>query len=1216
MGAEYTFRFRPVSEFVFGTNNSAFVQVMYEQYLRDPASVGDDWRQLFDNGKLAELPIIPTDRAEVLARPGSGEWGVVPPAAQSGTTPHSPLPAGLSPITGPAARLVQNMSESLGVPTATSFRDVSVATLDARRKSLNGALAPRGLKVSFTHLIGYAIVQAVKQLPVMVRAFYDVDGKPHRFDPDGIHLGLAVDVEKKDGSRTLVVPVIKHAEAMDFAAFHAAYESLVDRARTNRLLPDDFAGATITLTNPGTIGTVASVPRLMKGQGSIIATGAIRDVAVERIMTITSTYDHRVIQGAESGMFLRRLDALLQGEDRFYDLVLESLGVSGSGEWGVGLSAAPQSTTPHSPPPRDVGTGVEDLKHVAAAMGLVKAHRHFGHMAARLDPLGSEPPGDPALDPAPLGLTAEVMARIPAEVLRIYVPGRTLAEAYPSLHATYCGTIAYEVEHIGSHEQRLWLRQVIESGVHRKPLAPADKKNLLSRITAVETLERFLHKAYLGHKRFSIEGLDIMVPMLDLTIELTGASGARDVVIGMAHRGRLNVLAHIVSLPYETIFAEFEGGRHVEETLTPEGGTGDVKYHHGAEGTFRTAFGKTVTVTLSPNPSHLEAVNPVVEGRARAEQTSRRSPEALHDGTVALPVLIHGDAAFPGQGSVAETFNLAGIKGYTTGGTLHLIGNNQVGFTTDPREGRSTDYSSDLAKGFDAPIIHVNADDPEACLAAVRLAMMYREKFRGDVVIDVVGYRRHGHNEGDEPSYTQPLMYERIRQTPTVRQRYAEQLAAEGVLDAAAAQAESDAAYARLQGIQESLKAGLAKGGAVEEPQRISKQSVAEPETGVRTELLTTLNDQLLLVPDGFTVNPKLKKQLERRREALGPDGGIEWAHAEGLAFASLVSEGIPIRLTGQDTERGTFSQRHLVLHDAVNGRRYAPIQHLPGARTPFELHNSPLSELACLGFEYGYAVAAPEALVLWEAQFGDFANGGEIIIDQFIISGLAKWGQTSRLTLLLPHGYEGQGPEHSSARLERFLALGAEGNIRVANCTTPAQYFHLLRRQGRHAELRPLIVMTPKSLLRLPAATSRLAELATGRFRAVLDDTAAADRRDAITRLVLCSGKVYYDLVGSAARAQSTHVAVGRVELLYPFPVTELAELVRSYPKLTEVVWVQEEPRNMGARKFVLPKLRDLTPPAIAITDVSRPERASPAEGYPAAHLAEQARIVREALG
>jgi len=799
--------------------------------------------------------------------------------------------------------------------------------------------------------------------------------------------------------------------------------------------------------------------------------------------------------------------------------------------------------------------------------------------------------------------------------LRIYVPGRTLAEALPALRATYCGTIAYEVEHIGSHEQRVWLRQVIESGLHRKRQSPETKKKLFTRLTAVEALEKFLHRAYLGQKRFSIEGLDVMVPMLDLTIELAGTNGARDVVIGMAHRGRLNVLAHTVGLPYETIFAEFEGGRHVEETLTPEGGTGDVKYHHGAKGTTRTAFGKTVTISLSPNPSHLEAVNPVVEGRARAEQTSRQGTEAHHDGTIAVPLLIHGDAAFPGQGGVAETFNLARLAGYATGGTIHLIGNNQIGFTTDPREGRSTDYSSDLAKGFDAPIIHVNADDPEAALAAVRLAMMYREKFRNDVVIDVVGYRRHGHNEGDEPAYTQPMMYERIKQTPTVREKYATQLAQEGVVDQAAAQAEWDAAYARLQEVQQALKASLAAGTGGEEPRRISQQTAAEPETAVRAELLTTLNEQLLAVPESFTPNSKLKKQLDRRRETLGPSGGIEWAQAEALAFASLLAEGVPIRLTGQDSARGTFSQRHLMLHDATNGRRYAPMQHLPGARAPFELHNSPLSELACMGFEYGYAVAAPEALVLWEAQYGDFANGGEVIIDQFIISGLAKWGQTSRLTLLLPHGYEGQGPEHSSARLERFLALGAEGNIRIANCTTPAQYFHLLRRQARHGDMRPLVVFTPKSLLRLPAATSRLEELTSGRFRAVLDDPGAADRNDAVTRLVLCSGKIYYDLLASPARAAAAHVAIARVELLYPFPVADLTELVRRYPKLTDVMWVQEEPRNMGPRKFMLPKLRDLTPTGITIKDVSRPERASPAEGYPAAHQAEQARIVKEAL-
>jgi len=1194
-----------VSEFVFGTHNAAFVQVMYEQYLRDPASVGEEWRVLFDNGKTAELPIIPTSRSElggVGAR--SQEPGAVSPPAAPATNSQL-LPPGAVPITGPAARLVANMTESLSVPTATSFRDIAVGTLDARRKALNSQLAASGKKVSFTHLIAFGIVQAVKQFPVMAHAFQEVDGKPHRVTPPGIGLGLAVDVERKDGTRGLVVPVIKHAEGMDFAAFHQTYEALVEKARTNKLLPDDFAGGTIQLTNPGTIGTVASVPRLMKGQGSIIATGAIRDIAGTKVMTITSTYDHRIIQGAESGSFLRHLDSLLQGEQRFYEQVTESLGLTGawSQESGGRRSVAP---APDSRLPTP-----DDLKHVAAATALVRAIRRLGHRAARLDPLGSEPPGDPSLDPKPLGLTTEAMARIPADVLRCYVPGSTLAEALPQLTATYCGTIAYEVEHIASHEERVWLRRVIESGEHRKPLSADDKRQLLSRLTLVDTLERFLQRAYLGQKRFSIEGVDITVPMLDTTLELAAAFGAHRVVMGMAHRGRLNVLAHVVSLPYEAILEEFEGGGGGSGS-DPEAVTGDVKYHLGAEGTYKTAKGKEVTVSLLSNPSHLEAVNPVVEGWTRAEQTDRSGAEAKHDVSTVLPVLIHGDAAFAGQGVVAETFNLARLRGYTTGGTIHLITNNQVGFTTDPRDGRSTDYSSDLAKGFDVPIIHVNADDPEACIAAVRLAWMYRERFHGDVVIDVVGYRRWGHNEGDEPAYTQPVMYEVIKKTPPVREKYAAQLAAEGLVTPEAAQAEADAAYARLTEVQQALKAKRSRASG--EERRIVRAIVTDPDTAVPADVLTRLNDALLVVPDGFTIHPKLKRQLERRRETI-VQGGMEWAHAEALAFGSLLVEGSPIRLTGQDVERGTFSQRHLVLHNPNNDDRWAPIQHLPGARAPFELHNSPLSEAACLGFEYGYATAAHPALVLWEAQYGDFANGAEVIIDQFIVAGLAKWGDTSRLTMLLPHGYEGGGPEHSSARLERYLSLGAEGNIRVANCTTPAQYFHLLRRQARHEEIRPLIVMTPKGLLRLPAASSKLEDLTQGRFRAVLWD-GERPALDAVTRLVLCSGKVYYDLTASPRRAETPHIAIGRVELLYPFPSEEIGQYLARYRNLKEIVWVQEEPRNFGARKFVLPKIRDVTPEAVVLRDVSRPERSSPAEGYPAAHKVEQDRIVAEAFG
>src|SRR5712664_3727305 len=857
-------RFQTVSEFVFGTHNAAFVQAMYEDYLRDPASVGPEWRTLFDNGSHGELPIIPTDRSQVIREEGKGTREGY--TVSGSTLPSSPvpLPPGATPITGPAARLVANMTDSLTVPTATSFRDMSATTLDARRKTLNAQLAASGKKVSFTHLIGYGIVQAAKRFPVMTHHFQDIDGKPYRVDPAAIGLGLAVDVEKKDGSRALVVPVIKHAEAMDFAAFHAAYEALVEKARTNRLMPDDFAGGTIQLTNPGTLGTVASVPRLMKGQGSIIATGTIREITAggTKIITITSTYVHRIIQGAESGMFLRTLDSLLQGEERFYEGVAESLakgeGGSGKGEGytAPAATAAPlRSTLPPSlvPPPQPESVSVEDLKDVAAAYALVRAHRNFGHLAAHLDPLGSEPPGDPSLDIGRLGLTPEIMARIPADVLRIYVPGQTLAEALPALRATYCGTIAYEVEHIGSHEERLWLRQVIESGQHRRPLSAEGKKQLLSRLIAVDALERFLHKAYLGQKRFSIEGLDMTVPMLDFTIELAAAHRTRMTVIGMAHRGRLNVLAHVVNVPYETILAEFEGGRR-EETAESEGataGTGDVKYHHGAEGVYHTASGADMAVTLSPNPSHLESVNPVVEGRARANQTNRSGPVAEHDAKSALPVLLHGDAAFAGQGVVAETFNLARLPGYTTGGTFHLILNNQIGFTTEPREGRSTDYSSDLAKGFDAPIVHVNADDPEACLAAVRLAMMYREKFHADVVIDLVGYRRYGHNEADEPAYTQPVMYERIKQTPSVREKYAAQLVSEGVVDGAQAEADAEAAYQRLTEVQQAVKSGQ----RADEPQRIKPESAPEPHTAVTAELLTKLNDELLAVPDGFTVH-------------------------------------------------------------------------------------------------------------------------------------------------------------------------------------------------------------------------------------------------------------------------------------------------------------------------------------------------------------------------
>ncbi|HEX2249150.1 MAG TPA: multifunctional oxoglutarate decarboxylase/oxoglutarate dehydrogenase thiamine pyrophosphate-binding subunit/dihydrolipoyllysine-residue succinyltransferase subunit, partial [Gemmatimonadales bacterium] len=781
----------------------------------------------------------------------------------------------------------------------------------------------------------------------------------------------------------------------------------------------------------------------------------------------------------------------------------------------------------------------------------------------------------------------------------------------------YCGTMAYEIEHISTHEERVWLREKIESGAYRTPLSKERQRWLLRRLTEVEALERFLHKAYLGQKRFSIEGVDMLVPMLDLTTESAAESGARDVVIGMAHRGRLNVLAHTIGRPYETIFAEFEGGRQVEGgQLTPEGGTGDVKYHHGADGEYVTAGGKVITVSLSPNPSHLEFVSPVVDGRARAKQTQRNGGELHHDPTAALPVAIHGDAAFAGQGVVAETLNLGALKGYRTGGTLHLITNNQVGFTTDMEDARSTRYASDLAKGFDIPIIHVNADDAEACLSAVRLAMAYRDRFHQDVVIDLVGYRRHGHNEGDEPAYTQPLMYERIKTLPTVRESYARALIQAGVLSQEEADAEASQAYQRLVKVQEAFKSSGGRSLPQEQPVRVSGPG-QDVETAVPADSLIALNDRLHSWPGDFNVHPKLRKQLEKRRAALGPDGGIEWAHAEALALGSLLMDGVPVRLTGQDTERGTFSQRHLVLHDVKNGTSLTPIRNLPGALAPMELHNSPLSELATLGFEYGYSVATPEALVLWEAQFGDFVNAAQVIIDQFISSGLAKWGLTTRLTLLLPHGYEGQGPEHSSARMARFLHLAAEGNIRVINCTTPAQYFHLLRRQAKRSRQRPLILLTPKSLLRHPQATSRLEDLTSGRFQPVLDDAHYAGNPERAERLLMCTGKVYYDLLPEAEKLGANRPAIIRLEQLYTFPWTELRQVLPRYSGARELVWVQEEPLNMGAWRYLEAKLRELVSEGhpMLIRYVGRPERASPAEGYPAAHAKEQGRIVREAL-
>ncbi len=1150
------------------------------------------------------------------------------------------------PMRGAAAMLARYMEESRSVPTATSFRTITVSVLDARRQELKSA----GHRISFTHLIAYAIVCAAAEMPVMADHFAEIDGKPHRVSDGAVNLGLAVDVERRDGGRTLMVPVIRDAAALSFDGFVAAYDALVEKARTNTLQADDLAGANVTLTNPGGLGTVASVPRLMAGQGTIVATGSIgypvgladigAAIGAQKVMTITSTYDHRVIQGAESGRFLARIEERLQGEHDFYERVFAALGLAAPvplttvAPGQERAAAVPTISTParegEAAPAALAAPDEQLLQAVNAAATLVSRVRSHGHLAANLDPLGSEPTGDPQLDPAAVGLTPQLMAQIPASVLQTHVSGETFADALSHLCEIYCGTIAYEVEHIASHRQRGWLREKIESGAFRAKLDPVKREALLRRLIEVDALERFMHKAYLGQHQFSIEGLDMTVPMLDELIQLSASASAREVVVGMAHRGRLNVLAHNLGRSYDTIFAEFEGASRLEVVTTiPQGGTGDVKYHHGEHGTYKLPDGGSINVNLESNPSHLEYVAPVVQGATRASQTSRKGPHALQDTNATVPVVIHGDASFPAQGVVAETLNLQALDGYKVGGTVHLIMNNQIGFTTDPEDARSTRWASDLAKGFDVPIIHVNADDVEGCISAVRLAFAFRQEFGHDVLIDLIGYRRFGHNESDEPAYTQPELYAKIKAKKRVFEVWGEQLIAEGLISEEQVDQVGQSVWDNLTLLHQRLKARIAAAaehGAVEHgtgEYTLDRSPSPDVGTAVAIERLVQLGEDLLRTPDDFTVHRKLVKQLERRRAALHPqsDGGnggeppgVDWAHAEALAFASLLTEGTPIRLTGQDTERGTFSQRHMVLHDEHTGRAFCPVQNLSDALAPLELHNSPLSELACLGFEYGYGQEAPDTLVIWEAQYGDFVNSAQVIVDQFIVSGLAKWGQTSRLTLLLPHGYEGSGPEHSSGRLERFLSLAAEGNIRVANPTTPAQYFHLLRRQAKIAKRRPLIVTTPKSLLRLPQAASSLQELSgQSAFQPVLPEPGVQDEK--VTRLVLCTGKIYYDLVGHSSRAQADGLAVGRVELLYPFPERQLLQLIERYENLREIVWVQEEPRNMGARAHMFPRLMQIMPAQIRFGYIGRPERASPGEGYPAAHAGEQSRIVSTAL-
>ncbi|MBV8074155.1 MAG: multifunctional oxoglutarate decarboxylase/oxoglutarate dehydrogenase thiamine pyrophosphate-binding subunit/dihydrolipoyllysine-residue succinyltransferase subunit [Candidatus Eremiobacteraeota bacterium] len=1145
-----------------------------------------------------------------LAAPGAGPQLPAPPVPRDAT---------ITPLRGPVGTLASYMEQSLTIPTATSFRTIGVGMLDVRRKQLNDALAASGKsqKISFTHLIAFALVRATRDVPGMTASFRREDGAPQRIDAPA-NLGLAVDVERKDGTRFLMVPVIKNAGALDFAAFRARYEELVGKARENKLSADDLSGATFTLTNPGGIGTVASVPRLMAGQGTIVATGAIgypsgfakapaqtlQLLGIEKVMTMTSTYDHRVIQGAQSGEYLRRVEQLLN-DASFYADVFGSFGLSAP----TTTFAALATTT------STVGTAQSEelLRGASAGQALVANYRIHGHMAANLDPLGSEPPGDPGLDPRTYNLTPAIMSAIPATVLHTKVGGSSLAEIVPRLRDTYAGQIAYQFEHISHREQRRWLRDYVESGLNRVKLSAERKVQILGRLTKVEAMERYMRKTSLAQKTFSIEGLDVMVPMLEEMISMLADDGTKAVVIGMAHRGRLATIAHVVNRPYEELLGEFEAAKLRGEQDEGNDALGDVKYHHGAEGVYTTPNGTKIQVLLESNPSHLEAVDGVVEGATRALQTDHKVNPPTLDATKAAPILIHGDASFPGQGVVAEVLNLQALAGYETGGTIHIIANNQLGFTTDPDQDRSTRYASDLAKGYDVPIVHVNADDVEACMSAVHFALDFKTKFGRDVLIDLIGYRRFGHNEQDEPAYTQPAMYERIKTHPTVRELFAAHLVAEGVLAADQAQGLVDAAYARLAEQHEIAKQRASVLISKPATDYAADESV---ETHAPKEQLLAWSRELIRVPEGFTINPKLQRQFEKRQEQLEATGEVDWGLAEWLAFASLLSEGTPVRLTGQDTERGTFSHRHAVLHDAQSGATYVPLQRLSSAKASFEIYNSPLSEYACMGFEYGYSVASPDAMVLWEAQFGDFVNGAQIIVDQFLAAGLAKWDQASRLTLLLPHGYEGMGPEHSSGRIERFLQLSAEGNVRVADPSTAAQYFHLLRLQALEKHGFPMVIFTPKSLLRHTSAFGTLDELATGAFRQVIDDPKMSSNRKAVERIILCTGKIYHDLINDPNYANMKKTAIVRIELLSPLPRKQVLSILDSYPNAKKVVWVQEEPQNMGARAHVRRRLVERLPKRFADIDyIGRPYRASPSEGYPGAHAVEQERIIKLAL-
>nr|WP_218890290.1 multifunctional oxoglutarate decarboxylase/oxoglutarate dehydrogenase thiamine pyrophosphate-binding subunit/dihydrolipoyllysine-residue succinyltransferase subunit [Actinomycetospora corticicola] len=1169
-----------------------------------------------NGGGQAQAPAKPAEKkAEPAAQKAPAKDEAKEKPAAGSTTPaksseDAESAETVSPLRGAANAIAKNMQASLELPTATSVRAVPAKLLADNRIVINNHLKrTRGGKVSFTHLLGYAMVRALAQFPNMNRHYgSDAKGKPAVVDPGHVNLGLAMDLPGKDGARTLVVVALKGTENMNFAQFWAAYEDMVRKARSGKLGAEDFSGVTISLTNPGTIGTNHSVPRLTVGQGTIVGVGAMEypaefqgasderlaNMGISKIITLTSTYDHRIIQGAESGDFLRRIHHLVLGEDGFYDDIFASLRI------------------PYEPIRWVQDLPESSIDRTARILELIDAYRNRGHLMADTDPLDHPQRKHPDLDIQSHGLTLWDLDReFPVDGFA----GRScmkLRDVLGVLRDSYCRTIGVEYMHILDPEKRAWLQERIE--VPHEKVSAAEQKYILSKLNAAEAFEAFLQTKYVGQKRFSLEGAETVIPLLDAVLDEAAAHEMDEVVIGMPHRGRLNVLANIVGKPVSQIFREFEGNLDPGQAH----GSGDVKYHLGAEGKFFRMFGDgETTVSLTSNPSHLEAVDPVLEGIVRAKQDMLdKGPE----GFTVMPVAMHGDAAFAGQGVVAETLNLALLRGYRTGGTVHVVVNNQVGFTTAPEHTRSTHYCTDVAKMIDAPVFHVNGDDPEACVWVARLAVEFRERWNSDVVIDMVCYRRRGHNEGDDPSMTQPEMYDVIDAKRSVRKTYTESLIGRGDISLDEAEHALRDYGSQLEHVfnevRELEKAEIEPSPSVEWEQAVPNSL----QTKVPLEVIQRIARAFAEPPEGFSVHPRVKPVLERRGKAASTETaeGIDWAWAELLAFGSLLIDGKLVRLSGQDSRRGTFTQRHSVLIDRKTGEEYVPLRHLTADQGKFMPYDSALSEFAAVGFEYGYSVVNHDALVCWEAQFGDFVNGAQSIIDEFISSGEAKWGQTSDVVLLLPHGHEGQGPDHTSGRIERFLQLCAEGSMTVALPSSPSNYFHLLRRHATDGVRRPLVVFTPKSMLRNKAAVSPVEDFTSGSYHPVLDDPtfSSGDKAANASKVLMCAGKIYYELVAAREKAGRTDdIAIVRLEQLYPIAGDEISSIIARYSNAQSISWVQEEPANQGAWPFLGLMLPEKVERLRGLRRISRRRMAAPAAGVAKVHEVEQKALIAEAI-